>query len=80
MVPWHDWTMTAHATIRYVMFSAFAVEQGALGYDETSRAAVADDTPPSSSSRRQRVVFRGIYDVAGMRPTPTSCSGRTPSG
>ena len=57
-----------NATIRYVMFSAFAVEQGALGYDEDARAAVVDETATFLKQQEDNgVVVRGIYDVAGMR-------------
>ena len=57
-----------NATIRYVMFSAFAVRPGVLGYDEESRAAVIDrDRYLPQTAGRGGVVVRGIYDVAGMR-------------
>ncbi len=57
-----------NATIRYVMFSAFAVEPGALGYDDDARAAVVDETATFLKQQEESgVVFRGIYDVAGMR-------------
>jgi peroxiredoxin len=57
-----------NATIRYVMFSAFAVEQGALGYDDDARAAVVDETATFLKQQEDNgVVVRGIYDVAGMR-------------
>ena len=57
-----------NATVRYVMFSAFAVRPGALGYDEESRAAVADETEMFLKQQQDNgVVVRGIYDVAGMR-------------
>ena len=57
-----------NATIRYVMFSAFAVEQGALGYDEDARAAVVDETATFLKQQEDNgVVVRGIYDIAGMR-------------
>ena len=56
-----------NATIRYVMFSAFAVQPGRWAV--TRRPA-----PPSSTDRHllkrhedTGVVVRGIYDVAGMR-------------
>ena len=57
-----------NATIRYVMFSAFAAEPGALGYDEEARAAVVDQTATFLKRHEDTgVVVRGIYDVAGMR-------------
>ena len=57
-----------NATIRYVMFSAFAVQPGALGYDEEARAAVVDETATFLKRHEDTgVVVRGIYDVAGMR-------------
>ncbi len=59
---------TLNATIRYVMFSAFAVQPGVLGYDEESRAAVIDETSTFLKQQEERgVVVRGLYDVAGMR-------------
>ena len=57
-----------NATIRYVMFSSFAVRPGELGYDEQSRAAVSDETAMFLKQQEDNgVVIRGIYDVAGMR-------------
>ena len=57
-----------NATIRYVMFSAFAVRPGVLGYDEESRAVVIDETAAFLKQQEEAgVVVRGIYDVAGMR-------------
>ncbi len=35
---------TLNATVRYLMFSAFAVRPGVLGYEDESRAAVIDET------------------------------------
>jgi len=59
---------TLNATIRYVMFSTFAVRPGVLGYDEESRAAVVDDTATFLKQQEGNgVVVRGLYDVAGMR-------------
>ena len=52
-------------TIRYLMFSAFAVRPGALGDD---RDAVVDET--TTFLKRQEdngVVVRGLYDVSGLR-------------
>ncbi|BBX51770.1 chlorite dismutase family protein [Mycolicibacterium poriferae] len=59
---------TLNSTIRYLMFSVFAVRPGELGYDEDARAAVVQDT--ATFLKRQEdngVVVRGVYDVAGMR-------------
>ena len=54
-----------NATIRYLMFSVFAVRPGALG-DE--RAAVVDETATFLKQQEDNgVVVRGVYDVAGMR-------------
>ncbi|BBZ34139.1 hydrogen peroxide-dependent heme synthase [Mycolicibacterium confluentis] len=54
-----------NATIRYLMFSVFAVEQGALPED---RAAVIDETATFLKQQEDKgVVVRGIYDVAGLR-------------
>ena len=50
-----------NATIRYVMFSAFAVRPGVLGYDEESRAAVIDEIStirPSCRSRAPLAISR----------------------
>jgi chlorite dismutase len=59
---------TLNATVRYVMFSSFAVRPGALGYDEESRAAVTDETATFLKQQEDNgVVVRGLYDVAGMR-------------
>jgi len=80
---------TLNSTIRYLMFSVFAVRPGELGYDEDARAAavrpgelgydedaraaVVQDT--ATFLKRQEdngVVVRGVYDVAGSAPMPTS--------
>ena len=57
-----------NATIRYLMFSVFAVTPGALDTADEARAKVVDDT--ATFLKRQEdggVVVRGIYDIAGMR-------------
>lgn len=57
-----------NATIRYVMFSTFAVRPGVLGYDDDSRAAVTDEMAAFLKQQEEAgVVVRGLYDVAGMR-------------
>ena len=54
-----------NATIRYLMFSTFAVRPGVLGDD---RAAVVDETATFLKQQEDNgVVVRGVYDVAGMR-------------
>ena len=54
-----------NSTMRYLMFSVFAVQPGALG-DE--RAAVVDETATFLKQQEDNgVVVRGLYDVAGMR-------------
>ena len=59
---------TLNATIRYVMFSAFAVEPGELGHKKKRRAAIAEETADFLKEHEDNgVVVRGIYDVAGMR-------------
>ena len=59
---------TLNATVRYVMFSAFAVRPGVLGYEDESRAAVIDETATFLKQQEDSgVVIRGLYDVAGMR-------------
>ena len=56
---------TLNATVRYLMFSVFAVRPGALGED---RAAVVDETATFLKQQEERgVVVRGLYDVAGLR-------------
>ena len=54
-----------NATVRYLMFSVFAVNPGELPED---RAEVIDETATFLKQQEDRgVVVRGIYDVAGMR-------------
>ncbi|HLR99325.1 chlorite dismutase family protein [Mycolicibacillus parakoreensis] len=56
---------TLNATLRYLMFSVFAVKPGELGEE---RAAVVEET--SAFLKRQEdngVVVRGVYDIAGLR-------------
>ena len=54
-----------NATLRYLMFSVFAVNPGELPED---RAEVIDETATFLKQQEDRgVVVRGIYDVAGMR-------------
>ena len=56
---------TLNATIRYLMFSVFAVRSGALGDD---RSVVVDETATFLKQQEERgVVVRGVYDVAGLR-------------
>lgn len=57
-----------NATIRYLMFSAFAVKPGELPGDESGRGRVADETATFLKQQEDKgVVVRGIYDVAGTR-------------
>ncbi|ORB26649.1 hydrogen peroxide-dependent heme synthase [Mycolicibacterium parafortuitum] len=57
-----------NSTIRYLMFSVFAVTPGALGADDDARAALADETATFLKQQEDKgVVVRGLYDVAGMR-------------
>jgi hydrogen peroxide-dependent heme synthase len=54
-----------NATIRYLMFSVFAVRPGAIADD---RSAVIDETATFLKQQEDNgVVVRGVYDVAGMR-------------
>lgn len=56
-----------NATIRYVMFSVFAVRPGALD-DGHTRDEVADEAATFLKQQEERgVVIRGVYDVAGLR-------------
>ena len=57
-----------NATIRYLMFSVFAVTPGALGDERDGREKVADETATFLKQQEDNgVVVRGVYDVAGMR-------------
>src|SRR5262245_28286661 len=54
-----------NATIRYLMFSVFAVRPGALGDD---RDAIAEETAAFLKQQEDNgAVVRGLYDVAGLR-------------
>ena len=54
-----------NATIRYLMFSVFAVRPGALGDD---RDAVVDETATFFKQQEGNgVAVRGLYDVSGLR-------------
>lgn len=54
-----------NATIRYLMFSVFAVQPGVLGDD---RADATDEAVRFFKQQEENgVVVRGLYDVAGMR-------------
>ena len=54
-----------NATIRYLMFSVFAVHPGALGEDRHS--VIAETSSFLKHQQDNGVVVRGVYDVAGMR-------------
>ena len=54
-----------NTTIRYLMFSVFAVRPGALGED---RAAAVEEVATFLKQQEDNgVVVRGVYDIAGMR-------------
>lgn len=54
-----------NSTIRYLMFSVFAVAPGELGED---RADVIDEAATFLKQQEDKgVVVRGLYDVAGLR-------------
>ena len=54
-----------NATIRYLMFSVFAVRPGVLGED---RDGVVEETSRFVKQREDDgVVVRGLYDVSGLR-------------
>ena len=54
-----------NATVRYLMFSVFAVRPGTLGDD---RSAIVDETSTFLKQQEDKgVVVRGVYDVSGMR-------------
>lgn len=53
-----------NSTVRYLMFSVFAVRPGELAED---RAAVRADTAAFFDSLGDDVVVRGVYDVSGLR-------------
>lgn len=54
-----------NSTIRYLMFSVFQVQPGALGDDR--EAAIKEASAFFDGLEDRGVVLRGIYDVAGMR-------------
>ncbi|OMC34554.1 hypothetical protein A5740_09715 [Mycobacterium sp. GA-1841] len=57
-----------NSTIRYLMFSVFAVQPGILGAEDTARAEVTDEAAAFFKTTEERgVVVRGLYDVAGLR-------------
>ncbi|PRC49774.1 hypothetical protein C6A85_73010, partial [Mycobacterium sp. ITM-2017-0098] len=57
-----------NSTIRYLMFSVFAVTPGALAADDDARAAIVDETATFLKHQEDKgVVVRGLYDIAGMR-------------
>ncbi|MBJ8341368.1 chlorite dismutase family protein [Antrihabitans sp. YC3-6] len=56
---------TLNSTIRYLMFSVFAVQPGQLGDDR--EAAIKDAQVFFEGLADKGVVLRGIYDVAGLR-------------
>ncbi len=59
---------TLNSTIRYLMFSVFAVRPGALSYEDDARACVVDETATFLKAQEDNgVVVRGLYDIAGMR-------------
>ena len=71
---WHDRGMARldfddiNSTIRYLMFSVFAVNQGELGSEPGDREEVTAETATFLKQQEDRgVVVRGLYDVAGMR-------------
>ncbi|WP_454789768.1 hydrogen peroxide-dependent heme synthase [Mycolicibacterium lutetiense] len=54
-----------NSTIRYLMFSVFAVSPGELGEERTQ---ATDEAAAFFKSQEERgVVVRGLYDVAGLR-------------
>ncbi|NLE78677.1 MAG: chlorite dismutase family protein [Rhodococcus sp.] len=56
---------TLNSEIRYLMFSAFQVEPGALGDDRD--AAIKEAKAFFEGLEDKGVVVRGLYDVAGLR-------------
>ncbi|AQA05817.1 hypothetical protein BVC93_29500 [Mycobacterium sp. MS1601] len=57
-----------NSTIRYLMFSVFAVNQGELGSAERDRQEIVEETATFLKQQEDKgVVVRGIYDIAGMR-------------
>ena len=54
-----------NSTIRYLMFSVFAVRPGELGDDRDQ--AKSDATDFFKSLEDEGVVVRGVYDVSGLR-------------
>ncbi len=69
---WHDRRMSKldydalNSTIRYLMFSVFAVRPGVLADGDDARAAIVDETATFLKRQEDKgVVVRGLYDVAG---------------
>src|ERR1041384_267927 len=59
---------TLNSTVRYLMFSVFAVRPGELGDEPADRDRVADETATFLKQQEDGgVVVRGLYDVAGLR-------------
>ncbi|MDA4109745.1 hydrogen peroxide-dependent heme synthase [Mycolicibacterium holsaticum] len=57
-----------NSTLRYLMFSVFSVQPGALGVEDEARAAVSNEVSTFLKQQEERgVVVRGVYDIAGMR-------------
>jgi peroxiredoxin len=57
-----------NSTIRYLMFSVFAVRPGTLGAEGGARDVIVDETATFLKQQEERgVVVRGLYDVAGLR-------------
>ncbi|WKG05993.1 hydrogen peroxide-dependent heme synthase [Mycolicibacterium sp. HK-90] len=54
-----------NSTIRYLMFSVFAVSPGELGEDRTE--VTAEAAAFFKTQEERGVVVRGLYDVAGLR-------------
>lgn len=57
-----------NSTLRYLMFSAFAVRPGVLGVEREARDEVVDEIATFLKQQEERgVVVRGLYDVSGFR-------------
>ncbi|BDH57152.1 hydrogen peroxide-dependent heme synthase [Tsukamurella sp. PLM1] len=56
-----------NSTVRYLMFSVFAITPGELGGDEERAAAATEAEAFFAKIQEGDLVVRGVYNVAGMR-------------
>ncbi|TWS20095.1 chlorite dismutase family protein [Tsukamurella asaccharolytica] len=56
-----------NSTVRYLMFSVFAITPGELGDDEQRASAATEAEAFLATIQEGDLVVRGVYNVAGMR-------------